>query len=118
MPPDHGAAIVVQILEDSKLATQWRRELTTMRERIGSLRRALTEALSLACPDRDFSPIVRQRGMFSMLNLSPDAVERLRKDKHIYMAGDGRVNISGLRAQSVDYVAWAAAEEFKRAPCT
>jgi aspartate aminotransferase len=112
MPPDHGAAIVARILEDAKLATQWRRELAKMRERIGSLRKALSEALALACPGRDFSQIVSQRGMFSMLDLTPAGVDRLRQDKHIYMPGDGRINISGLREQRVDYVAWSVAEEF------
>jgi aspartate/tyrosine/aromatic aminotransferase len=114
MPPDHGAAIVARILEDVKLAAQWRRELAKMRERIGSLRKALTEALTLACPGRDFSQIVAQRGMFSMLDLTPAAVDRLRHDKHIYMPGDGRINISGLREQRVDYVAWSVAEQLGR----
>ncbi|MBL8266118.1 aromatic amino acid transaminase [Steroidobacter sp.] len=111
MPPDHGAAIVARILEDAKFAAQWRKELSKMRERIGGLRNALTEALTLACPGREFAHITRQRGMFSMLDVAPESVERLRKDKHIYMAGDGRINISGLREQRIDYVAWAVAEE-------
>jgi aspartate aminotransferase len=111
MPPDHGAAIVARILEDAKLATQWRRELAKMRERIGGLRKALTEALALACPGRDFSQIVAQRGMFSMLDLTPEGVDRLRTTKHIYMPSDGRINISGLREQRVDYVAWSIADE-------
>jgi aspartate aminotransferase len=111
MPPDHGAAVVALILEDAKFAAQWRRELAKMRERIGGLRRTFTEVISLACPDRDFSHIAGQRGMFSLLDLKPASVERLRKEKHIYMAPDGRVNISGLREKSVDYVAWAVAEE-------
>lgn len=114
MPPDHGAAIVARILEDSKLATQWRRELTKMRERIGTLRKSLSDALALACPGRDFSQIVAQRGMFSMLDLTPESVDRLRQEQHIYMPGDGRINISGLREQRVDYVAWSVAEEFGR----
>jgi aspartate aminotransferase len=116
MPPDHGAAIVVRILEDAKLATQWRGELTKMRERIGGLRKALSEALALACPGRDFSPITAQRGMFSMLDLTPEGVDRLRKQKHIYMPGDGRINISGLSEQRVDYVARSVAEEFGGCP--
>ena len=111
MPPDHGAAIVACILEDAKLATQWRRELAKMRERIGGLRKALSDALTLACPGRDFSQIVAQRGMFSMLDLAPQSVDRLRSSKHIYMPGDGRINISGLQEQRVDYVAGAVAGE-------
>jgi aspartate/tyrosine/aromatic aminotransferase len=32
------------------------------------------------------------------------------------MPGDGRINISGLREQRVDYVAWSVAEEFGKTP--
>jgi aspartate aminotransferase len=114
MPPDHGAAVVTRILEDATLAPQWQKELTKMRERIAALRSAFANALSLACPDRDFAHITSQRGMFSMLPLAPEAVDRLRMDKHIYMAGDGRINISGLPERSLQYVARAVADELKR----
>jgi aspartate/tyrosine/aromatic aminotransferase len=66
------------------------------------------------CPGRDFSQIVAQRGMFSMLDLTSAGVDWLRKEKHIYMPGDGRINISGLREQRVDYVAWSVAEQLGR----
>lgn len=111
MPPDHGAAVVARILEESSLTNLWQQELAKMRGRVGDLRRALSEALSLVCPGHDFSYIVNQRGMFSLLSLPPGAVDRLRKDKHIYMTGDGRINISGLREQSVDYVASSVSRE-------
>lgn len=105
MPPDHGAAVVARILDDAKLDAMWRKELTQMRERVGELRVALTQALAKTCPDRDFSAIARQRGMFSLLDLPHGAAERLRAEHHIYMVTDGRTNVAGLRRGSIDYVA-------------
>ncbi|HWK74431.1 MAG TPA: amino acid aminotransferase [Povalibacter sp.] len=105
MPPDHGAAVVARILGDAKLDAMWRKELTQMRERVGELRAALTQALAKTCPSRDFSAIARQRGMFSLLDLPRGAAERLRAEHHIYIVTDGRTNVAGLSSGSIDYVA-------------
>lgn len=109
MPPDHGAAVVAHILGDAALAALWTAELVSMRERIGRLRTALSAALASANPGGDFRAIELQRGMFSLLDLSRSAVERLREEYHIHMGGDGRINIAGLREERIDDVARAIA---------
>lgn len=101
MPPDHGAAIVRTILEDEALRADWAAELATMRARINGLRHAL------AATHPRLAAIADQRGMFAMLPLSPAAVTRLRDDHGIYMAGNGRINIAGLRAATVPVLAHA-----------
>lgn len=110
MPPDHGAAVVLRVLEDTSLAALWRQELAQMRERTVRLRSKLSEALAHACRGRDFSWVTSQHGFFSMLDLPRAAVDRLRA-KHIYIAGDGRINVSGMRDESVGFVAWSIAAE-------
>ena len=45
--------------------------------------------------------------MFAMLPLSPEAVAALREEHGIYMAGNGRINIAGLRADTVPVFAQA-----------
>src|SRR5690606_9476454 len=42
MPPAHGAGIVATILGDAALRSEWQAELTSMRERMISLRKALS----------------------------------------------------------------------------
>lgn len=101
MPPDHGAAVVARILQDASLAELWRSELSQMQSRMRSLRVDLTDALGRACPGRDFSAIAKQQGMFSLLNLSPGAVEHLRRQHHIYMPANGRINVAGLDPHSI-----------------
>ncbi len=109
MPPDHGAAIVAEILDNAALRAAWQGELTAMRERILQLRTAAAEALAAACPHRDFSHILRQRGMFSYLGVDKDTVRRLREAHHVYMTDDSRINIAGLRLQNIPYFAEAVA---------
>ncbi|WP_375196594.1 amino acid aminotransferase [Sphingobium sp.] len=95
MPPDHGAAVVRLVLDDPALRADWAAELDGMRARINRLRAALA-----ACDPR-LAPISGQRGMFALLPLGPDAVDRLRRDHGIYMAGNGRINIAGLTMDSI-----------------
>ena len=101
MPPDHGAAAVRIVLDDSELNRQWRAELDSMRERINSLRQRL------AGIDPAFAFIAEQKGMFSMLPLSPEQVIELRERHAIYMADSGRFNICGMRDDDVDRFAAA-----------
>jgi aromatic-amino-acid transaminase len=96
MPPDHGAAVVRTILEDSALTGDWRAELATMRERIAAVRRALADGDS-----NMLAPIAQQQGMFSLLPLSAEQVGLLRKDHAVYMAGSGRANLAGLTLKTV-----------------
>jgi aspartate aminotransferase len=110
MPPDHGAAIVSRILSDEALGAAWRRELEQMRRRIVELREQLVRAFAEACPKRDFGFIATQRGMFSFLGITPEQVRALRAEHHIYMTEDSRINIAGLRSETVEYVAQAVAQ--------
>ena len=96
MPPDHGAAAARIILEDPALATDWRAELCTMRERIGTMRRRLGEL------DPAFAPLASQHGMFSTLPLGPDQVRRLREEFAVYMPASGRINVAGLTPHNAE----------------
>lgn len=99
MPPDHGAAVVRLILEDAALTADWRAELDSMRARIVQVRAALAAAHPL------LAPLGRQTGMFSLLPVSPDVVERLKTDHAIYAVPPGRINVAGLRIDQVAVLA-------------
>jgi aspartate aminotransferase len=110
MPPDHGAAIVSEVLAQEALRASWLAELTQMRTRITELRHAFVRALAAATRRRDFGFIARQHGMFSLLGITPEQVAWLRTERHIYMTDDSRINIAGLRTENVEYCARAVAE--------
>ena len=110
MPPDHGAAIVNEILADSTCREQWTDELGAMRKRIGGLRHELVKQLAKAYPERDFGFIARQQGMFSFLGVTTPQVHALREQHHVYMTDDSRINVAGLRAETLAYFAKAVAQ--------
>jgi aspartate aminotransferase len=111
MPPDHGAAIAARIFADQQLKREWMQELDAMRTRIQDMRALLAQRLQEATGDDAFDFIRTQHGMFSLLGVSRDAVERLREKHHIYMLSDSRMNVAGIMPNNVDYVAEAFAAE-------
>jgi aspartate aminotransferase len=100
-PPSHGASIVREILVDDALRQQWDGELAEMRERINGMRKLFTQTMAERLPDRDFSFIGRQRGMFSYTGLSGDQVDTLRDKFSIYIVRDGRINVAGINPGNV-----------------
>ena len=110
MPPDHGAAIVNEILTDATFREEWAEELGAMRKRITGLRHEVVKQLARAAPDRDFGFIARQQGMFSFLGVTTPQVHSLREKHHVYMTDDSRMNVAGLRADNIEYFAKAVAQ--------
>ena len=104
MPSLHGARIVSTVLNSEKLTLQWQKELTIMRQRVDSMRQALTEGLLAETKGFDFSYLKQQRGLFSLCGLSPQHVLTLREQHGIFMPSNGRINIAGLNHHNIDYV--------------
>ncbi len=114
MPPDHGAAIVHEILSNHALRQSWVDELTGMRTRIQGLRNEVVRRLAAVYPQRSFGYIATQRGMFSHLGIDTSQVRELREKHHVYMTDDSRINIAGLSAENVGYFAESVAQVLKR----
>jgi len=110
MPPDHGAAIVQEILDNSALRESWTEEVGGMRQRIQGLRHEAVRQLRQVCPQRDFGFIATQRGMFSYLGITVEQVRELQSRHHVYMTDDSRINIAGLRRENLEYFAQAVAK--------
>ncbi|KPF83949.1 aromatic amino acid aminotransferase [alpha proteobacterium AAP38] len=94
MPPDHGGAVIATLMDDAALVADWTLELNTMRDRLLGIRAAL------AAHGGVLGRVDQQRGMFSLLPLSPDVVKRLREEHAVYMAGSGRINVAGLSVET------------------
>jgi aromatic-amino-acid transaminase len=112
-PPTTGALIVDQVLNDAALTETWQAELQEMRERIIRMRQILNEKLSHAVPERDFSYLVKQQGMFSYTGLSAEQVDILKDQYAIYLLRSGRMCAAGLNLKNIDYVADSIAEVIK-----
>ena len=97
------------ILNDEEMRADWMAEVDTMRKRLRDMRTLLHEALAETAPGRDFSHIVRARGMFSFLGVSEQQVEQLKKDHAVYMVGSSRINIAGITPANVEHIARSVA---------
>jgi aromatic-amino-acid transaminase len=104
-PPTSGGQIVATVLTSPELRIKWERELEGMRTRILANRRILVEALTKRIHHRDFSFVLKQRGMFTYSGLSAEQVARLRSEFSVYAISTGRICVAALNASNIGYVA-------------
>ncbi|GAB5414238.1 MAG: aspartate/tyrosine/aromatic aminotransferase [Congregibacter sp.] len=109
MPPAHGALLAGRVLADADLTTLWKAELEQMCERINGLRSDLVEKLQGAT-GRDFEFIRKEKGMFSFLGLSQEQAQRLREEHSVYLLNSSRINVAGVNASNIDYLAQSIAK--------
>jgi len=102
MPPDHGAAVVTDILTDAALRERWEAEVGGMRQRIADMRTLFRERLESAAPGTDFSHLTFAKGMFCFLGVSPEQVARLKQEHAVYMVDSSRINVAGINTENVD----------------
>jgi aspartate aminotransferase/aromatic-amino-acid transaminase len=103
--PDHGAEVVRVILEDKELRAEWGAELKDMRERMKRLRVKLVEAIRRQSNSKDFDFIAEHSGMFSLLGLPGEVVQKLKTEDAVYMINDSRINVAGIPEDRVDELA-------------
>ena len=109
-PPLHGAAVVGTILQSHELYALWADEVAAMRTRIRDMRELLYRALMKRCATtHDLGYLLEQRGMFSYTGLTAEQVQRLRKEHAVYLVDSGRMCVTGLTRDNVEYVADAMA---------
>ncbi|VVO87873.1 amino acid aminotransferase [Pseudomonas fluorescens] len=103
-PPTHGASIVAAVLNSPELRAQWEAELAEMRLRIRGMREQMVSLLAEKAPQRDFSFVGRQRGMFSYSGLTTEQVHRLRNEFGIYALDTGRICVAALNQSNIKAV--------------
>lgn len=101
MPPAHGGAIVNEILSSGELTGLWQKELETMRTTIGDVRKQLVSFAHMTNLGNRLDFIGDQYGMFSLLPISDEMVEKLRTEQSIYMVSGGRINVCGVNEGNI-----------------
>jgi aspartate aminotransferase len=104
-PPITGARIVSTILGDQALTAKWRVEVKQMADRIISMRQKIVDGLKASGSKRDWSHITNQIGMFCYTGLTPEQVDKLASDYHIYLTRNGRISVAGVTSSNVEYLA-------------
>jgi len=112
-PPRHGASLVSIIMHDEKLKQIWEEELAGMRIRIEKMRNELTDALELKFGKDKFGFLKNRRGLFSMLGLKNEIVDRLIENYSIYLTKSGRINLTGLSRENISHVVDAIVNTIK-----
>ncbi|PON94409.1 Aspartate/other aminotransferase [Trema orientale] len=104
-PPVHGLLLVSTILSNSDIKSLWVRELKVMASRIKKNRSALRDSLEKLGSSFNWEHITNQVGMFCFSGLTPDQVDQLAKEFHVYMTRDGRISMAGVTSGNVNYLA-------------
>jgi aromatic-amino-acid transaminase len=103
-PPSYGAQVVSLVLNTPELQSLWVKELEQMRVRILEMRSLFTRRLQELLPERDFSFIQDQRGMFSYSGLAKELIVELREKYHIYAIESGRICVAAMNTKNMDYI--------------
>ncbi|MEL7544705.1 MAG: aromatic amino acid transaminase [Pseudomonadota bacterium] len=109
MPPDHGAAVVRTILTDPQLRASWLHDLDIARNRVADLRHTFATTLRDVGVSFATNYIAQGAGLFALLPLTREQAHHLREDMGIYLLDNGRVNIAGLRRDTIPRVVEAVA---------
>jgi aromatic-amino-acid transaminase len=109
-PSSHGAQIAAIILSDEKLSKEWHKEVAEMRERIQAMRKLFVENLKEKGVEKDYSFIIKQKGMFSFSGLPKDVVQKLRDESSIYIVGSGRICVAAMNEKNVPIICDAIAK--------
>jgi aspartate aminotransferase len=104
-PPIYGSKVIQAILEDPKLKETWHKEVKVMADRIINMRQLLVKNLKDVGSKRDWSHITNQIGMFCYSGLSPEQVDKLKDEYHVYMTRNGRISMAGVTSSTVRYLA-------------
>ncbi len=108
-PAKHGAVVVSNVLNTNDLKAMWLAEVADMRNRILTMRETLYKRLQELRPEKDYSFLVKQKGMFSYTGFSAAQVDELRDEHGIYLIASGRMCLAGLNEMNVEKVAQAFA---------
>ncbi|CAN6272067.1 unnamed protein product [Urochloa humidicola] len=93
-PPVHGALVVSIILNDPELKSLWLKEVKALKENLEKLGSPLS-----------WEHITNQIGMFCYSGMTPEQVDRLTNEYHIYMTRNGRISMAGVTTGNVSYLA-------------
>lgn len=97
-PPAFGQKVMNMVFE--KHEKEWHIQLNEMRQNIDNRKENLVIAL-----EGEIDYLRQSSGMFGMLKLSLDQIEKLQKEFSIYIPKSGRICFAGIRTDLLEYLA-------------
>ncbi len=92
-----GQSVVAQVQSHHRDA--WLKDLEEARATMEKKRRMLLDAVP------DFAAALSGFGMFAVLPLTPQQIERLKTEHLVFLTGDGRINIAGIPLSRIEELA-------------
>jgi aspartate/tyrosine/aromatic aminotransferase len=102
-PPLDGAAIITEILDTPELYNMWESEITQVRQRIATCRKQIEQGLRSNGVERDLSYMLREKGLFTTIDLSPVQIDELRKVHGIHISSIGRINVTSMTGPQINH---------------
>ncbi|QLQ78154.1 hypothetical protein HG537_0A04010 [Torulaspora globosa] len=99
-PPGYGSRVATLVLSKPSLRMQWYKDVAFMVGRLNQVRRDMHELLGWP----GLTNFEQQHGMFYYTGLSSKQVDLLRSKYSVYMTSDGRLSLSGVNDQNIEYV--------------
>lgn len=112
-PPLHGGRIVATLLASPTLKERWEKELEKIRLRTQEMRSLLIKRLNDKNQEKNFNFMLGHQGMFSLLGLSINQVEKLKRDYGIYLPSNGRISLPSVNYHNIDYIVDALSAVFQ-----
>jgi aspartate/tyrosine/aromatic aminotransferase len=73
-----------------------------MRTRIHKMRHLFVDTMKKLKPEKDFSFLITQKGMFSYSGLTNMQVDELKTKHAVYVVGNGgRINVAGMTEENM-----------------
>lgn len=107
-PAAFGELVVKTILTNQGLKKEWISSLQDMTHSLHARRKIFTDRTA-----GKFTYLMDQKGLFSLLNLSPAQVSNLKKKHAIYLLSNSRINFGGISLYNIEKVARAVLNEIK-----
>ncbi|SCM00065.1 aspartate aminotransferase, putative [Plasmodium chabaudi adami] len=106
-PTIHTNRLVCEILENPNLKIEWLNELKQLAHHIANIRNLFFDKLQQIQNkynlNYDWSVYKKQVGLFSYVPIFSDIFQSL-KNHHIYIVKTGRINVSGITMDNIDYI--------------
>jgi aspartate/tyrosine/aromatic aminotransferase len=110
--PRYGSDMIMEkYLSSDEKIKEFKNKIKTMADRINFTRLNLSIDLS---HNNINTNIGKGKGMFSVLPFSPDEIYSLKKNYHIYILPNGRINICGITDDNYDYALNSIVENHKK----
>ena len=106
--PAYGARLAEIILTDKGLYDEWCKELSLASDRLVQNRNRLHHILKeeLQTPG-SWDHLKREKGLFAYTHLTEGQIADLAAKHHVYLPGNGRLNVAGMNDRNMENLAAA-----------